>query len=458
MSIASVVNSTSAASRWGDPAVFDEFLRTLGEPAWLQSQRKAAWNSFQEKPWPQRSDEEWIRTDIRLFRLDAFAPPLSVTVPECVRAGSETPAALLTAGVELAGHSVSWNSYPVHATLRPEFANKGVLFGPLETLLAEHGERLRPYLSEPAISPTYDKFSSLAVSYWRGGQVLYVPRGVSIPLPLHVHSILGPQGVDLQRLIVILEDGAEATLLCENSSAAEDGSLHSTASDNGLHCGTTEIRVGAGANLRFVNFQNWSQGVWHFAHQRADVGRDAGLQWTIAALGSRLAKVNQQVALTGPGAHCQVNGVMFTQEKQHLSYHTLQHHQAPSCRSDFLYKAALQDRSRTVWRGMIKVDPNAQKTDGYQRNDNLLLSTTARADSIPGLEIEADDVRCTHGSTSGKVEEELIFYAQSRGLTRKEAVRLIVTGFFQQVFDRITIDSVREALSAAIALRVREYA
>ena len=135
----------------------------------------------------------------------------------------------------------------------------------------------------------------------------------------------------------------------------------------------------------------------------------------------------------------------------------LQHHRAPNCHSDFLYKSAQQDKSRTVWKGMIKVDKIAQKTDGYQRNDNLLLSTSARADSIPGLEIEADDVRCTHGSTSGRVDDELIFYAQNRGFTRQEAIRMIVTGFFQQVFDRITIDSVREALGLAIARRVREY-
>jgi Fe-S cluster assembly protein SufD len=152
-----------------------------------------------------------------------------------------------------------------------------------------------------------------------------------------------------------------------------------------------------------------------------------------------------------------VNGVLFAEGKQHLAYHTLQHHEAPSCRSDFLYKAALQDQSRTVWRGMIKVDRTAQKTDGYQRNDNLMLSQKARADSIPGLEIEADDVRCTHGSTSGRVDEEQIFYLRSRGFTRREAIRAVVSGFFQQVFDRVTIDSVREALGEAVSRRVRDY-
>ena len=225
----------------------------------------------------------------------------------------------------------------------------------------------------------------------------------------------------------------------------------------GFHCGAIELFVGDRANLRYVNLQDWGQKVWHFAHQKAIVGRDANLQWTVGALGSKLAKVNQHVALRGDRANVQVNGAIFTENRQHLSYHTLQHHENPDCTSDFLYKSALQDSSRTVWRGMIEVDNAAQRTDGYQRNDNLILSEKARADSIPGLEIEADDVRCTHGSTSGRVDEELIFYAQCRGFTRKEAVRAVVTGFFQQVFDRITIESVREALALAIARRVRDY-
>ncbi len=209
--------------------------------------------------------------------------------------------------------------------------------------------------------------------------------------------------------------------------------------------------------LRYVNLQNWGTGVWHFAHQKARIERDGRLQWTIGALGARLAKVNQHVAMVGAGAEVQVNGVMFTEGRQHLSYHTLQHHQAEHCKSDLLYKGALQDKSHLVWRGMIHVDRDAQKTDGYQRDDNLLLSDTARVDSIPGLEILADDVKCTHGATAGRVDDELIFYTQARGLTRREAVRMVVAGFFQQVFDRITIASVRDALGDAIRRRVREY-
>ena len=275
-------------------------------------------------------------------------------------------------------------------------------------------------------------------------------RGVAIDRPLHVLSALSPHRTDLSRTLVVLEEGAEATLLAETASTDPAAP--------GLHCGAIELHVGPGARLRYVNLQNWGAGVWHFARQKALVHQDAQLQWTIGALGARLAKVNQHVGLVGRRAGVQVNGVMFTEGRQHLAYHTLQHHQVPECTSDLLYKGALQDQSHLVWRGMIRVEPGAMKTDGYQRNDNLILSDRARTDCIPGLEILADDVRCTHGATAGRVDDELVFYAQSRGLTRREATRMIVAGFFQQVVDRIMIESVREALGEAIRRRVREYA
>ncbi len=422
---------------------FQAFLESRHEPVWLTDLRKSAWQTFRKLSWPARNAEEWIRTDIRQFQLDRYA--LSTEVAP----GSTVAHALLREGVELGGGYTSLDSRQVASQLAPRWTEKGVLFGSLDEIINEHGDRLRPYLLSRAVNPSYDKFSALHAAFWSGGAVLYVPRGVVVDEPFHALSALTDGGVDLSHTLVVLEDGAEATLLSETASETERGA--------GFHCGAIELILNPGANLRYVNLQNWGSGVWHFSHQKALVDRDASLQWTIAAMGAKLAKVNQHVGLIGEGASCQVNGVMFTEDKQHLSYHTLQHHAAPSCRSDLLYKAGLQDKSRTVWRGMIKVDPAAQRTDGYQRNDNLLLSTQSRADSIPGLEIEADDVRCTHGSTSGRVDDELVFYARCRGYTRKEAIQMIVTGFFQKVFDRITIESVREALGNAIARRVREY-
>jgi Fe-S cluster assembly protein SufD len=421
---------------------FAAFLASRHEPAWLLEQRQQAWNEFQGMAWPTRNEEEWIRTDIRLFKLNSFNLPTE----DAPTQEASTP--LLMAGVNLGGRSTSLNGRSIGSTLDAGLAKKGVLFGSLEELATQHGDLVKKHLFQ-TINPHFDRFAALHAACWTGGHLLYVPRGVVVEQPLHCLSSLTEGGVDLAHLLIVLEDGAEATLLSETASHGVQ--------ESGLHCGGTEVVLGAGAKLRFVGLQNWGLGVWNFGHQKAVVGRDASLQWTIAAMGSRLSKVNQHVALAGPGAECQVNGVMFTEGKQHISYHTLQHHEAPHCQSDFLYKAALQDKSRTVWRGMIKVDEGAIKTNGYQRNDNLMLSSESRADSIPGLEIEADDVRCTHGSTTGTVDEELLFYCQARGLTRKEAARMIVSGFFQQVFDRITIESVREALGSAISQRVREY-
>jgi len=422
---------------------FEAFLSTRDEPAWLTDLRREAWRQFLQLPLPAHQDEAWSRTDIRLLRLDQFSlrcPPAD---------SSQPPTPLLSDGVELAGRVVTAANRSGRVELDRRWADQGVVFDRLEGGIASHGDRLRPWLERGIVNPACDRFSALSAACWSGGAVLYVPPGVVVDQPLHLESLLSDGGTDLGRTLVILDEGAEVTLLDESHSLTVDGS--------GLHCGMVELAVGPAARLRYVNLQNWGSRVWHFAHQTATVDRDAQLQWTIAALGSRLAKVNQYVRLIHQRAAAQVNGVMFTEGRQHLAYHTLQHHAAASCRSDLLYKAALQDASRTVWQGMIRVDPQAQRTDGYQRNDNLMLSAHARADSIPGLEIEADDVRCTHGSTSGRIDNEQIFYCQSRGLTRNEATRMIVTGFFQQVFDRITIESVREALGTAIRKRIRQY-
>ena len=422
---------------------FDQFLNTRDEPSWLTQQRKEIWHSYCQHSFPTQREEEWMRTDIRLFKLDRYSFP-----PESPTGSSATP--LLSEGVAVGGASRAINGAAAGTQLQSQWAKQGVIFTTLEVAAREHSDLVQQYLHTQAVDPHFDKFSALHGACWSSGTFLYVPRGVVVEEPFHALGSIDGNGVDLSHMLIVLEEGAQATFL------NEWGSPH--VEDRGLFCGATELILKPNARLRFVGLQNWGQGVWHFGHQHAIVDRDASLQWTVGALGSRLSKINQHVSLTGAGGECQVNGVLFTEGKQHLSYHTMQHHRAPHCRSDFLYKAALQDKSRTVWRGMIQVEPGAQKTDGYQRNDNLLLSNGSRADAIPGLQIEADDVRCTHGSTTGRVDEELIFYARCRGFTRKEAIRMIVTGFFQQVFDRVPIDSVKNALGNAVARRVRDYA
>ena len=425
-----------------DPAGFDTFIKSCNEPAWLIEMRREAWRHAQAMQWPQRRHEEWIRTDTRAFQINKFGLP---TLDSDI---STRPVHQLRDGVELAGTIETIDSNVTAETLNESLAAKGVVFGSLSRLCNQQPDLVRRFLYT-TFDPDYDKFAALHAAFWSGGQFLYVPRGVVIDRPLHIGSTMSDGGTDTTHTLIVLDEGAEATVLHESNGVSQDSS--------GLHLGAVELVQKPGSHLRYVNLQEWGHKTYNFAHQKAQIDRDSSLQWTLAAMGSMLTKVNQTVDLIGPGADSQVNGVMFTEGRQHVAYHTLQHHRAPNCHSDFLYKSAQQDKSRTVWRGMIKVDKEAQKTDGYQRNDNLVLSHFSRADSIPGLEIEADDVRCTHGSTTAKVDEEQIFYAQCRGFTRKEATRMIVTGFFQQIFDRITIESVRDKLAAAIARQVREY-
>ena len=339
--------------------------------------RRAAWQRFLELPMPssprRRVDADGYSAVQAGSLQSAGARSTSRLLPSL-----SYPHALFAAGVELGGRTASMNSHGVAASLIREVGEGRAVRQP----------RLG---SSSSIAICCGRFSSAASSIrtrtnsprcnaacWSGGTLLYVPKGVRIDEPLHSLSAMTDGGVDLGKTLVILEPGAEATLLTETASTTLDG--------GGLHCGSIELIVEHGARLRYVNLQNWGHEVWHFAHQKAHVGREGRLQWTIGALGSRLAKVNQHVAMTGPDAEVQVNGVMFTEGRQHLSYNTHQHHQAPYCKSDLLYKTALQDRSRTVWRGMIKVDRNAQRTDGLpaERQSDALARRAGRFDSGSG--------------------------------------------------------------------------
>ena len=445
-----------------DAASLERILASAPVPPWANELRRTAFERLRSIGMPARRDENWMRTDLRMFRPEAWGPaaatsgaaPEGLLAPAILSADlaagayADLEAAPATTGPgRLAGRLASVDGHVVRCELDPDVAARGVAFGPSDQVLAAHPDVLRPHWFG-VIDAGCDWFAAVHAAFHAASAVLYVPPGVKVADPLHVVAGISEGGVDTSHVLVVLGDGAEATVLTETAGGGAAGT------PGGFHCGGTEIVVGKAAFLRMVNLQNWNTGVWHFARQKAVVHADGRLQWTLGALGSRLSQVAQDVALVGRNASAQVNGVMFTEGRQHLVYNTLQHHEAPSCVSDLLYKGALQGRSRLVWRGMIKVDKAAQKTDGYQRNDNLMLSNEARADSIPGLEIEADDVRCTHGATSGRVDAEQIFYAQARGLSADEAARLVVAGFFQQVFDRITIPQVREALARAIGGRI----
>ncbi len=288
------------------------------------------------------------------------------------------------------------------------------------------------------------KFASLAAAFSNQGVFLYVPKNVVIDQPLH--SLLWGPGKDLayfSHLLVWLEEGASVTYMHE---AASPNELFGQS----LHAGIVEIYVGPGANLRFVELQSWGDHVWNFSHERARVDRDGNLDWIFGAVGSHLTKNFSDLDLVGEGASGRLSGFYFTNGKQHLDHDTQQNHIAPHTTSDLLFKGALKMQSRSVWQGMIYVAPGAQKTDGYQANRNLVLSPKARADSIPGLEILADDVRCTHGATVGKIDPDQVFYLRTRGIPYPDAERLIVEGFFDPIMQRIPFEGVRARFQQAI--------
>jgi Fe-S cluster assembly protein SufD len=248
------------------------------------------------------------------------------------------------------------------------------------------------------------------------------------------------------RMLVIADPGSKFTLIEEYTSTSPQLSSYTNA--------VVELFVEQNAKLEYVSLQNLSQQTWHFASHHGKVGRDAELDWVAGGFGSKKGKVRIQNDLAAPGATSRVTGAYFADGDQHLDYDTYQEHAAPNTTSDFAFKGALRDKASTVWRGMIRVEKDAQKTDAYQQNRNLLLSKEAHADSIPGLEIMANDVRCTHGATLGQVDRDMLFYLMARGLSRHEAERLIVRGFFQDVLDRIEIEPVRNALGDALEARI----
>jgi Fe-S cluster assembly protein SufD len=384
--------------------------------------RAAAAARYAELPIPGTTEEHWRFTDLKGFDPDSFTANGQVPVP-----GTETMLELDAAGLATVTES------GVHIERAPE----GVTF----ELLDENHPRLHELVGFD------EKFAAHNAAMWKQGLLVHVPRGVVLEQPLYVRLANSADGGSLFfRLLVIAEPESRFTLIEEYTSSTPELAAYTNI--------VSELFVEDGARLEYVSLQNLSRETWHFGNHHARVGRDAELDWVAGGFGSKKGKTWIQNDLAGRGATSRVTGAYFTDGDQHIDYDTFQLHQAPDTTSDFAFKGALRDTSTAVWRGMIRVEPDAQKTNAYQENRNLMLSPTTHAVPIPGLEILANDVRCTHGATVSRVDREQLFYAMARGLTHAEAERLILRGFFQDVLDRIELEPVREALSEALEARI----
>lgn len=392
-------------------------------PGRLEAFRRTARERYESLPWPVRTEEEWRRTDpawIALSQLEL-----------------KTPASALATGWE---------------PPTPEAIQAGVILTDLATALKQFPERVEEYLFQSGTPEGLAKFVALHQALANQGLFCYVPDGVRVEKPLKANLSLTRSGAAVfPHVLIVVGREAELTLVDERRSAAPDDAP--SVSDE-----MVEVFLKAGAILRYVRVQRWGPSLQELFTQRSLLERDAQLLNIGVGLGGGVTKAAVETVLQGPGARSELLGVFFGSDRQHFDIHTLQDHQAERTFSDLLYKAALKDQAKSVYTGLIRIGKKAQKSDAYQANRNLLLSQGAKADSVPMLEIEANDVRCTHGVAVGPVDPEQAFYLMSRGLSEGEAEQMIVEGFFEQLLRRLPLEEIREELAGEIASRVRSHA
>jgi Fe-S cluster assembly protein SufD len=420
------------------PDVFASHLAGLGRlPSWWLDLKRAAWNRFTTLPLPQRTDELWRFSTVAGLKL-----PVRWTAPEAVSLTSAGPADVAAAELVFA------NNQLCHRTaLTEEMRQRGIIFCPLEEAILQHPDLFRQHFMAQPVNLGSEKFAALNGALTTSGAFLYVPRSVEMAPPFVVsHSAAGDGASVFPHTLVILEDNAKATLV-ENFSGSP--------ATEGFASGVNDLYAGPGAHLTYVGTQDWSRETLALQSNSTVVQRDARVLSLNVHVGGRQSRHESHSRLQGSGAFSEMLALTVAQGAQEFDQRTLQSHQAPNTGSNLLYKNALLDQARTIFSGLIIVDPEAQKTDAYQSNRNLLLSDDAEANALPGLEIQANDVRCTHGATSGHVDDEQMFYLESRGIPPAAARELLVFGFFEEVLDKLPDETLRAPLRELIKAKFK---
>ena len=415
--------------------VVERLSASKNEPQWMLERRLEAWKHFVALPMPTRQDEEWRRTDVSSLNLDSLAPFTAAS-----SAGIESPMQLDGGKGGVLTHD---NSVTTRAAMSPELEAQGVIFTDLETALREHEDLVRQYFMTEAVPASYNKFAALNGALWSGGTFLYVPRGANVTLPLRSLYTLSAGGSALfTHTLVVVEPEANVTYVEEYVSPPIES--------RSLNAGVVEVFVKQSSHVTFVILQEWQGEMWDLSVQRAMIDRDAQIDWLVVGMSAGLTKTNIEAAMRGSGARAQMLGILWGEGAQHTHYHTVQDHIAPHTTSDLLYKGALTDSAKSIFTGTIRVVKGANGTDAYQANRNLLLSNKASSFPSPNLEIEANEVRCTHGATIGRVDEDQLFYLMSRGLSKDVATRMVVEGFFEDVLEREPAETIRDNLRQMI--------
>jgi Fe-S cluster assembly protein SufD len=413
-------------------------LAAVREPEWLKARRGEAARRAAELELPSfKGRAGWEFTDLAKFDLASFAAAApgegDGTAVDRVETLLEAPEGAMHLG-------------QVDGRVLDHGHEDGALVLPLTLAVEQHPELVEQHLGA-VVQADHDVFTALNEAGWTGGAFVYVPRGVKVEAPIVLSAISDAAGVALhRRVLVVLEEGAEAEVWEQHLSGSADAST--------VLNSVVELRVGQNARLRFVGAQDMNERSYVFGFQRAEVARDGSLDWVAVGFGSGNGKVHTETLLAGEGSHAKVTGAYAPHARQHIDYDTLQEHGAPNTTSDLAFRGILADRSSAVWKGMIKVDPGAQQTDAFQECRNLLLSKRAHADAIPGLEILANDVRCTHAAAIAQIDPEQVFYLRARGLPDALAKRLVIEGFMAELVARFEEGPIREAMAGALERRL----
>lgn len=410
-------------------------------PSWWLEAKKAAWQNFLSLPMPARTDESWRFSNLSGLSLGNYQPATPIQRAEY--SGADL-------GCECAARLVFANNALIHREVRAsDFDGTGVIVEPLRYALTHHGDLVRRYLNQQHTNLGSEKFRALHTAFVRDGVFIYIPKGVEVTAPIVAfHHAHGNGAAVFPHTLVVAEEQSRATVV------EVFGSLEADAPQ--FAAGVNDLFAGPGSQLTYIAAQAWSSNTLSFQNNALTSQRDAYLLSLNLHLGGRQARHESHSRLQGPGAHSEMLALTIAQEAQEFDQRTLQTHQAPHTSSNLLYKNALLDRARTIFSGLIVVEPDAQKTDAYQSNRNLMLSDEAEANSLPGLEIQANDVRCTHGATTGRIDPEQEFYLESRGIRKDLADELLVFGFFEEVLGRIENEPLHDALRELIRTRLKK--
>jgi Fe-S cluster assembly protein SufD len=423
-----------------------------GDPDWLSRRRLHAWDVFEATPMPTTRLEEWRYTDLaRRLPLDRLRLARSNPLPDDPSAWPLLLRRSMEEDPDASGHVVLVDGCVVHSDVEPPLAAQGVILTSLRRAVTEHPDLLEQYLATEAVPAEEGKLQALNAALWTDGVLLYVPRGVKLESPVRVTRWFSDAGAAFfSRTLIVAEPESQISFV--------DEVLSDDFAEITLASSSVEVIARDAARVQYVAVQRLGRGAFYQAAQRTLAGRDASLDTLNVSLGATTTRVDLNARLLGPGADSNMLGLYFGDGDQHFDHNTSQDHVAPAARSDLLYKGALDGESRAVFRGVIRVAKGAHQTDAYQTNRNLVLSEKARADSLPNLEIEADDVKCSHGATVGQLDDEALFYLMSRGIPRGQAERLVVLGFLGEVLQRLPLGGVVEKVTRVIEEKLRTHA